>query len=870
MSSTAQIQFAAEFVTFLAAAAGLALVLLRGELVTRTRWSQALLGAGFLVMGAVAFLRGSLTLSSDEDVWLVVRLGGAIVTMIGSLRWTGVRASRPLFWAGLVLIAVSSLVLQSAPASDSLIVRSAIGNILLVAGAASVGAATLVVSRRSVAARVAASSAGVLLLLVLVLSLALSAVLSDNVRREAIARLASRASTEAALVDAEASDAVLAARLASQSLARAAAPEIRNELLSLSTAPRRSAVIDAALAELSTRFLSGTPLVYLSPTGTVLAATGLETAVFAPLAGSAAVREAIDGNTEVATVAAVAGRPLALGVAPISATAGRQIGVVVAATELDPSYLEIRAADDRALSLALVTRTEVLAQVGSMPTGALVDDLTRDILDEGRLDVSTTTPNRFVVAEPVSGGDNRPVMALIASTPTTAVDEVREDLFQALFRIALGGTFLALLLAALVGERIGAGLRRLTTAAARIEKGDFSTRAGIVSDDEVGVLGSTFDLMAESIEAQTGELRDAAETQARLRDRVEAILGGMGEALVAVDATGLVTDINRAAEELLGVTASDAVGHPAGDVVSLVSDDGVDLTARFQKPLARRWQAVGTLSPPGDASGVPVGVVAAALRGPAGELAGGVFVLRDLRREREVENMKTEFLAHIGHELRTPLAGIIGFTEIMTRRTLPPAKTRAMHEDILRSAHRLQKVVEMLEFFASSGAGRVTLRPEPLDMRKVMDEIVDRWSGADTRVTITRKVSRSLPPVEADRRWLTRSLDELIDNAVKFSPEGGKISVIAGPAVNGHSPGVEITVVDRGIGMTPEQQASAFSDFVQGDGSDTRRFGGLGLGLSMVKRVAEAHGGDVRCESAPGKGSKFSIFLPAAPKKRAR
>lgn len=864
MSSTAQIQFAAEFVTFLVAAAGIALVLLRGELITPGRSSRIVLATGFSVIALSAFLRGSLAVAPEENLWLFVRTAGVLLTAAGSARWTPGRRSHQLFLAGLAVIALSSPLVAAAQSSDSLTGRVAVGNMLLVAGAIGVGLAALTISRRSIAARVAASAAVVLLLLVLVLSLALSAVLSDNVRREAVTRVASRAGTEVALIDAEASDAVLAARLASQSLARTSDPALRAELLSLNDDPRRSAVIDAALADLSTRFLSGTPVVYLSPTGRVLAATGLQPSVFAPLAGSAAVREAVEQNIEVATVAAVAGSPLAIGVAPISGGAGRPIGVVVAATELDRSYLAVRAADDRDLSIALVTRTDVLARVGDQPPAPLVHALTRQVLDEGSVEASSSTDRRFVVAEPVTGGDNEPVMALVASTPTTAVDNVRDDLYQALFRIALGGTFLALLLAAAVGERIGAGLRRLTSAAARIEQGDFSTRAEVVSDDEVGTLGATFDLMAESIEAQTSELREAAETQAELRDRVEAILGGMGEALVAVDAAGVVTDVNQAAEELLGMTAADAVGRSAGEVVRLVSDDDDDLTRRLERPLARRWNAQGRLQPVGDAPEVPVGVVASALRGPDLELTGGVFVLRDLRREREVERMKTEFLSHIGHELRTPLAGIIGFSDILARRSVPPEQARALVEDILRSGQRLQRVVEMLEFFATSGAGRINLKPEPLDARAVIDDVITRWGRIDEGVKLTRRVSRGIPPVEADRRWLVRSLDELVENAVKFSPKGGRISITAAPATNGR-PGVEVSVTDRGIGMTPEQQVTAFSDFVQGDGSDTRRFGGLGLGLSMVKRVAEAHGGDVTVESTPGKGSKFSIFLPALP-----
>jgi signal transduction histidine kinase len=201
------------------------------------------------------------------------------------------------------------------------------------------------------------------------------------------------------------------------------------------------------------------------------------------------------------------------------------------------------------------------------------------------------------------------------------------------------------------------------------------------------------------------------------------------------------------------------------------------------------------------------------------------------------------------------------------------------------SAKRLLRVVEMLEFFASSGAGRVLLRPEPLDVRQLIDGVVSPW--ADRLLSpssITRRVARRVPEINGDRRWLALAIDELIDNAVKFSPGGAQVTVsvtvaagrapdpprFVGPGAsvnqNGHPISVlEISVMDRGKGMTPDEQATAFGEFVQGDSSDTRQFGGLGLGLSLVQRVVEGHGGSVRCTSTSGKGSTFTIYLPLPP-----
>ena len=863
MSSSAQFDFAAEFVTFLAAASGLALVLLRGELLTRRTWARALLGVGFLGVGVSAFLRGSLIFDDVEnELMLALRAAGLVSVAAGSLAWSGSEGARRLLWLGVTFIAVSLV----ADVGDV----QGVVNVTLALGAVGIGASVITASRHAIAARVAASAAVALLLMVLVLSLSLSAVLVSTVEDEALRRLDARALTEVGQIENEPREVAFDARLVAESLKEAR----RAQLISLSQNPSQPATLTLLagdLANLSENFTDRLPLAYLSHEKRILATHGLDQDTWFLLSQSEAVDEALTANTEVTTVA-LAGRShlVAVAVQRIQLQGGGgTLGVVIAAKPLNDAFLDVQARQDRSLSLGLMTQEQMLASFRALPPIDDVRPLARIGLTEGR-SATAIIDDRFVAVRPVLSADRRPVAALVAVNPSDFVADTREELFRTLFLIALGGTMLALVIASLVGDRIGAGVRQLTVAAEEIQQGDFSVRAGVVSEDELGVLGSAFDSMAESIEEKTGALRDAADAEARLRNRLEAVVAGMGEALVAVDVSGVITDFNQAAEELIGVSAEQALGKPADQVVKIVSDDGDDLGARLRRPLPRRWSVNGIVTQ-ADGTPAPVALSAGALRGPSAEVVGGVFVIRDLRREREIERMKTEFLSHIGHELRTPLAGVLGHSEILLRRQLPPETARMSHEEILKSGRRLERVVEMLEFFASAGAGRVRLRREPLDVRSVVDEVVGRWSEkVDGNHKITRRVARNVPPVDGDRRWLTLSLDELVDNAVKFSPDGGRISVTAEVSGNGRHQGVQITVADQGKGMTPDEQELAFADFVQGDGSDTRSYGGLGLGLALVKRVAEAHGGEVHVESRPGKGSKLSIVLPGAPKKRRR
>jgi PAS domain S-box-containing protein len=867
-TAAAQLQFGAEFALFLVALAGFTFALLRPELLVEHPTVRLGVLIGFGALAGAAFLHGSLLVEAPDSVGLVaLRIVGLLLLLPLPLQWRSGPTSRLLVWVALTALAVSEAGIISG--------RDTVADIARAVGAVAVGAALLAVGRRSISTRIAASSAAILLAVVLAISLSLSVVISNNVEDDAQRRFGADANAEARLADAQSTtalnDSVYLARVLSNS------PRGKAEITALidpsTDDDSRVVAVSELTADLNTLVLDLRsqdprlgPVMVVGATGAILARSGDEAqSTLAALAGSAAVKQATATGNEAPATVVVDGKAYGLGVRAFTVDDRGVSALVAVATLLDDTYLQTRITlahqDVSGYAIAIVGRDAVLASSGPQPsTGALLG-LSREVLDggSGRTEL---TGDRFVVSKPILSSDGKVAATLLISVPGEFIAQTREDVFRALFLAALGSALVALVLASIVGERIGAGLRRLTAAAGAIRGGDLHATADLRSGDELGVLSTTFDEMTGSIRGMTAELRQAADDEALLRGRLQAVVAGMNEALVAVDDHGDITDFNAAAEELCDVPARKAIGRPIDQIVHLVGDSGADLSSRLARPVLEGWtQASTVLAAHGGE--VPVVVSAGTLRGAANQGVGAVFLLRDVRREQEVERMKTEFLANISHEMRTPLTPIKGYAGMLRNRTIDPARVKDFAAEIELGVDQLERVVDQLVNFATMVAGRLDLHLEPVKPRDLLDRCVARWQAKlDDRFTIQRKVARGVPTFRADRRYLDQSLDELVDNAVKYSPNGGRVLLTITLGETDAGKVVEIAVTDHGEGIAPERIGSIFDDFAQGDASATRRFGGLGLGLALVSRIVTAHAGALFCESELGKGTRVTIRIP--------
>jgi signal transduction histidine kinase/ActR/RegA family two-component response regulator len=231
-----------------------------------------------------------------------------------------------------------------------------------------------------------------------------------------------------------------------------------------------------------------------------------------------------------------------------------------------------------------------------------------------------------------------------------------------------------------------------------------------------------------------------------------------------------------------------------------------------------------------------------------------------------LDRMKTDLLANVSHELRTPLAAIRGYVEFIQEGQLGPTTDaqRKGLEVCLRNSERLTKTINMLLDFSRMELGRVPIRPAPFQIGRLVTQIVAgiEADARKRRIRLKTVVERDLKPVDGDRDRLTQVLENLITNALKFTPDGGEIEVGARPSPDGRR--VEVWVADTGIGIPPEERSRVFDKFYQTDASATRKFGGIGLGLAIVKSILDAHGAEIVVDGRSGSGSVFRFSLPAA------
>jgi PAS domain S-box-containing protein len=328
------------------------------------------------------------------------------------------------------------------------------------------------------------------------------------------------------------------------------------------------------------------------------------------------------------------------------------------------------------------------------------------------------------------------------------------------------------------------------------------------------------------------------------REQSVAILANIADGIVAVDRDGNVVLWNRAAEGITGVPAAEAIGRTPAQVLQRDLESAGGGTNRL-------------IAIPRGEDEVWLSLSEAVMRDPTGAVAGRIFAFRDISAEHVVEQMKSDFVSTVSLELRTPLTSIYGFAQTLLRQDVAfgEVERRTFLEFISRESERLTSIVETLLNVARLDTGDLTVSLEPTDVTSVVSEVVSSAQPDANGHRFVAELEVEGVAVQADPDKLRQVLDQLISNALKYSPDGGTVTVSARRTADA----VELAVADQGVGIPQFERERIFSKFYKAGAGP-----GTGLGLFIAQGLVREMGGRMWVDSEEGRGSRFAFELPLA------
>jgi PAS domain S-box-containing protein len=361
-----------------------------------------------------------------------------------------------------------------------------------------------------------------------------------------------------------------------------------------------------------------------------------------------------------------------------------------------------------------------------------------------------------------------------------------------------------------------------------------------------------------------------------IESRLAAIVESSDDAIVSKDLNGTILSWNRGAERIFGYTANEAIGRSIRIIIPQ------DRQAEEDNVLARIRQGLSvdhfeTVRQRKDGTLVDISVTISPVRNAAGEIVAASKIARDVTEQRrlrvianEANRQKDEFLALLSHELRTPLNTVLGYTRLLRRedkRMSPELRERAL-DALERNADSLTRLVNDVLDTSRIVSGKMRLSLDSCQVDDFVQDAVETIQlAADAKGIVLDVLIEPGLTVLCDRDRLLRVMWNILSNAVKFTPSGGRVTVRA----TRHDSLIAISIRDTGIGISPDNLGFVFHRFWQGHTGASREFGGLGLGLALARHIVELHGGAIVAESAGvGQGTVFTVTLPTAASVRAR
>ena len=452
-------------------------------------------------------------------------------------------------------------------------------------------------------------------------------------------------------------------------------------------------------------------------------------------------------------------------------------------------------------------------------------------------DESNLAADYMDLAVPIHRGDEGYVIYILDNKATA--NSLTEKMFLLIMEALVFGLVISVLLSFLLSKTMVTPIQRLTEGAMRVAEGDFSRKIQVASRDEIGVLTDTFNDMAD-------QLQDTLRQVENERNKLDTLFLHMTDGVVACSRDGKVIHSNPAADQMLlrHIGPESDYGQLFGDIAPL--DQVLEAPDHLEGELQVRDRFLQLLLAPFD-------------RGREG--GGALVVIHDVTAQRKNEEMRREFVANVSHELRTPLTNIRSYAETLAESAedIPPAMEKKFLGVILNESDRMTHIVQDLLTLSRLDSGRDDLKLGRFSFEAALQDLYNAvYMEAQRHAhTLKLELESELPAIVADRERVPQVMMNIVSNSIKYTPDGGHITISAGRTEDR----VWMVVDDDGTGIPPEDRSRIFERFYRVDKARSRQSGGTGVGLSIAKEIVNRHQGLLELQDKDGPGLALRLEL---------
>lgn len=516
--------------------------------------------------------------------------------------------------------------------------------------------------------------------------------------------------------------------------------------------------------------------------------------------------------------------------------------------------------------IEIVDSKNVIRAVSSLNENDRVGQLSsnrdiREVINTGQIKTAVTsdkTGSYMVQITPLTSGTNIVGAVYVKASMADVFDNLRN--VSIMF---LTASLLAVVVAAVasmfISRAITKPIEELRQQAMQVADGDYSAQVQIYSNDELGQLGAAFNTLSARIE-QTQEQSESE------RRRLDSVLSHMTDGVIATDRHGNVSIINQMAQDFLNIKADDAINKPISQILGL----GEEYTS--QDLISSQSDMQVTVNG-GTNDEMILHASFTLIKRVTGFVSGAVCVLHDVTEQIKNEDEQRQFVSNVSHELRTPLTSVRAYIEALNEGAWKDPEIAPQFLQVTQDeTERMIRMVNDLLVLSRMDRGTTKLELEWVNFTDFVSHLLNRFDmivehdqgeaqSESKQYVIKRDLGNQALWIEIDTDQMMRVIDNIMNNAIKYSPDGGTITVRLQQRQNQ----VLLSIADQGLGISRKDLSKIFDRFYRADKARSRAQGGTGLGLAIAKEIVNAHGGKIWADSREGHGSTFYISLPYEP-----